>query len=218
MSPGNIYDAMMKNVVRLAFVSVFVLVLSSSLRAQDFHAYEINGREGCVYYGNVIVRGADLLTFEDLGFGYAKDIYHVYRHGQILEYVDPDTFRVSAEFAAGDAGHGSGDSNDDFGFDRRSHDRDEGFHIRVQSGDGGTKVETSGYYKTDFEVFYGDRKIPQAHAMSFEILRDGYAKDSFNVYWRGNVVEGAVPSSFKVLRHGYAEDMFSTYYNGKVVK
>ena len=67
-------------------------------------------------------------------------------------------------------------------------------------------------------MFYGDRKIPQAHVMSFEILRDGYAKDSFNVYWRGNVVEGAVPSSFKVLRNGYAEDMFNTYYNGKVVK
>ena len=81
MSPDNLYDAMMKTVFRLAFVSVFVLVLSSSLRAQDFHAYEINGREGCVYYGNVIVRGADLLTFEDLGFGYAKDICHVYRHG-----------------------------------------------------------------------------------------------------------------------------------------
>lgn len=203
----------MNGIVRLAAVALLLTAFSATLRAQDYHQYEINGREGCVYYGNVLVRGADLLTFEDLGFGYAKDIYHVYRHGVVLEYVDPDYFRVSSEFAADEGGDMSGyNAVPDFG-----GQSDDGLHISIKGGKGGTKVEMSGYHKTDFEVFYGDRRINEAHVMSFEILKDGYAKDSFNVYWRGNVVRGAVPSSFKVTHNGYAKDMFNTYYNGEVV-
>lgn len=120
----------MNGIVRLAAVSLLLTAFSATLRAQDYHQYEINGREGCVYYGNVLVRGADLLTFEDLGFGYAKDIYHVYRHGVVLEYVDPDYFRVSSEFAADEGGDMSGyNAVPDFG-----GQSDDGLHISIKGG------------------------------------------------------------------------------------
>ena len=47
-----------------------------------------------VYFGDEMVMHADTRSFIDLGFGYAKDRYHVYMNGRILEYVDPSSFRL----------------------------------------------------------------------------------------------------------------------------
>lgn len=210
----------MENILKHIAATVFAALIACSLYAQSHGTYEVDQFRNEVYYEGRLLQDADYLSFVDLGFGYGKDRNHVYLFGKILEYVDPSTFRVDRQFAI------NGNARPDA----------PGHH-------GGS----SGYYKTNFDVFYNGSKIQGAHTFSFEILSDGYAKDSFNVYWNGTVVqkavsssfvslgwgyakdafnvfwcgvkiEGVFPSSFKVTRDGYAEDAFNTYYNGRKIK
>lgn len=210
----------MRHCIRLCVLSVLTISVSFSLHAQRYGSYKVDF-DGDVYYENVFVIGADASTFVDLGYGYGKDRCHVYRFGEVLEYVDPSSFEVSSEFAA-----------------------DHSYVHLHPEYDGNC---CGGYYKTNFEVFFRGREISDAHVSSFEVLGDGYAKDSFNVYWngrvmddahamsfeflgwgyakdpfrvfwRGEIVDGARPSSFKVSRDGYAEDAFNTYFHGRKVR
>ena len=191
----------MRHIIRICALFALTFIASPSLSAQHSCSYTVDRLDGDVYYGNVFVRGADASTFVDLGYGYGKDRYHVYRFGEVLEYVDPSSFRVSSEFASDEA----------YG------------HMRPGYGgdcchDGYGQYDNGGYYKTSFEVYFRGREISDAHVSSFEILGDGYAKDSFHVYWRGEILDDASPSSFKVTRDGYAEDAFNTYFHGRKVR
>lgn len=191
----------MRHIIRICALFALTFIASPSLSAQHSCSYTVDRLDGDVYYGNVFVRGADASTFVDLGYGYGKDRYHVYRFGEVLEYVDPSSFRVSSEFGSGYASE----------YVRPGHGGDccDGGYGRYDNG---------GYYKTSFEVYFRGREISDAHVSSFEILGDGYAKDSFHVYWRGEILDDASPSSFKVTRDGYAEDAFNTYFHGRKVR
>lgn len=191
----------MRHIIRICALFALIFIASPSLSAQHSCSYTVDRLDGDVYYGNVFVRGADASTFVDLGYGYGKDRYHVYRFGEVLEYVDPSSFRVSSEFGSGYASE----------YVRPGHGGDccDGGYGRYDNG---------GYYKTSFEVYFRGREISDAHVSSFEILGDGYAKDSFHVYWRGEILDDASPSSFKVTRDGYAEDAFNTYFHGRKVR
>ena len=191
----------MRHIIRICALFALTFIASPSLSAQHSCSYTVDRLDGDVYYGNVFVRGADASTFVDLGYGYGKDRYHVYRFGEVLEYVDPSSFRVSSEFGSGYASE----------YVRPGHGGDccDGGYGRYDNG---------GYYKTSFEVYFRGREISDAHVSGFEILGDGYAKDSFHVYWRGEILDGASPSSFKVTRDGYAEDAFNTYFHGRKVR
>ena len=149
--------------------------------------YEVD--RGRIYYGNEIVMQADARSFVDLGYGYAKDQYNVYMNGRVLENVDPASFRLKER---------SG---------RRPHDKEREEPV----------ARHRGYYKTKWNVYYGDKKL-DAMASSFKELGGGYAKDAFNVYYCGEKVEGAWASSFKYTGDGYAEDSFDAYYRGRKLK
>ena len=73
------------------------------------------------------------------------------------------------------------------------------------------------YIVTDFDVFYGGRKVEGASAMSFKVLGRGYAKDDFGAYYKGKKIAGASAMTFKVLEDGYAKDDFDTYYKGRKI-
>ena len=79
------------------------------------------------------------------------------------------------------------------------------------------KVLGRGYAKDDFEVYYKGKKIEDASAMSFEVLDGGYAKDDFGAYYKGKKIAGASAMTFRVLEDGYAKDDFDTYYKGRKI-
>lgn len=143
---------------------------------------------GRVYFGHEWLRYADAHSFRDLGCGYAKDRYNVYMDGRVLENVDPSTFRLKEP----------------------SSWRKRGNIDNLPSSHGG-------YYKTKFNVYYGDKKL-DAMAGSFKELGGGYAKDAFNVFYYGEKVKGAMASSFKYKGDGYAEDSFDVYFRGKKIE
>ena len=150
--------------------------------------YEID--RGRVFYDDEIIMHADARSFVDLGCGYAKDKNNVYLDGRVLENVDPSTFRLK----------------------ERSNWRHRGHWERNES-----TPEHRGYYKTQFNVYYGDKKI-DAMAANFVELGGGYAKDSFNVYYFGEKLKGCMASTFEILEGGYAKDSFNVFYHGNKVE
>jgi len=178
---------MMKQTAFLLKSLVLTAMMGCSL-AGNAQKYEID--HGRVIYSEDVVMQVDVQTFVDLGCGYAKDRYNVYLDGRVLENVDPATFRLKERSA---------------------------WRPRGREEQGEAAGAQRGYFKTRFNVYYGEKKL-DAIASSFVELGGGYAKDSFNVYYRGNKVEGAIASSFKYTGNGYGEDSFDAYYRGKKLK
>lgn len=197
----------MKNLLKIGIVSALIMLAASSAYAQPgAGSYRVDRYRSEVYYEGRLVPDADYRSFEDLGFGYAKDRNHVYRFGEILEYVDPSSFKVDRRFA-GNGSHQHPDAHRP-GFQQRPG--------RPGHPDG---IRSQGYFKTDFGVYYNGWEMDDAHASSFTVLdsEGGYAKDSFNVYWEGRAVDGAMSSSFTVLGYGYAKDSFNVYWCGEKI-
>ena len=152
------------------------------------YAQRYEVERGRVYFGNELMMYADARSFVDLGMGYAKDQFNVYVNGRVLENVDPSGFRLKVK---------SG---------RRGQGRKEE-----------EIVAHKGYFKTNMNVYYGNRKLG-AMASSFEELGGGYARDAFDVYYCGEKVKGAMASSFKYMGGGYGKDAFDAYYRGKKIE
>ena len=74
-------------------VAVMAIILASSIGfAQERLAYQI--RNGKVYYENTELRGSDPYSFSELGYGYAKDGFHVYINGENMQYEKTAKFTV----------------------------------------------------------------------------------------------------------------------------
>jgi len=143
---------------------------------------------GRVYFDNEIVMHADARSFVDLGFGYAKDRNNVYMNGYVLENVDPASFRLKKS----GSWRNRGTKNEE-------------------------PAPRRGYFKTNMNVYYGDKKL-DAMAGSFKELGGGYAKDAINVYYCGEKVKGAMASSFKYTGDGYGQDAFDAYFRGRKIE
>ena len=167
--------------------SFLVVTMMGWTLMSNAQRYEIE--HGRVYFGDEVMMQADARSFVDLGCGYAKDRMNVYMNGHVLENVDPSTFRLKERSAWRHHGH---------------------------EWTGDPDPAHKGYYKTSFNVYYGDKKI-DAMASSFVDLGGGYAKDSFRVYYLGEMLKGCMASSFEILEGGYAKDSFNVYYRGTKV-
>ena len=167
--------------------SFLVVTMMGWTLMSNAQRYEIE--HGRVYFGDEVMMQADARSFVDLGCGYAKDRMNVYMNGHVLENVDPSTFRLKER---------------------------SGRHFHKHEGTGEPAPENRGYFKTNFNVYFGNKKI-NAMASSFVDLGGGYAKDTFNVYYFGEKLKGCMASNFEILEGGYAKDSFSVYYRGNKV-
>lgn len=195
-----------------SFLVAILMVFSLPGNAQR---YEVD--HGRVFYGEELVRHADVRSFIDLGFGYAKDNHNVYMNGRVLENVDPTTFRLKER---------PGHRPQDYEMEDRGPHRGY-FKTTFNVYYGNKKIDAmastfkeigNGYAKDSFNVFYYGEKIEGATASSFKELGGGYSKDSFNVYYYGQKVEGAMASSFKYIGNGYGQDSFNAFYRGQKLK
>ena len=196
--------------------SLLVVAMMGWTLMSQAQRYEID--HGRVFFGDDVVMQADARSFIDLGCGYGKDRMNVYMNGRVLENVDPSTFRLKERSSWRHHGHeGMGDTPTHRGYYKTS--------FNVYYGDKKIDAMASsfvdlggGYGKDSFNVYYFGEKLKGCMASSFEILEGGYAKDSFNVFYRGTKVEGAMASSFKYTGNGYGQDHFNAYYKGKKLK
>ena len=172
----------------LLFKSLMMVTMMGWTLMSQAQKYEID--RGRVFFDDEIIMHANARSFVDLGCGYAKDKVNVYLDGRVLENVDPSTFRLKERSTWRHRGH----------WERNEPD-----------------PAHRGYYKTQFNVYYGDKKI-DAVPGSFKELGGGYAKDAFNVFYYGEKIKGAMATSFKYKGNGYAEDSFDVYYRGKKIE
>ena len=197
--------------------SFLVVTMMGWTLMSNAQRYEID--RGRVFFGEEVMMQADARSFVDLGCGYAKDRMNVYMNGHVLENVDPSTFRLKERSTWRHHGReGMGEPAPEHrGYFKTS------FNVYF----GNKKIDAmassfvdlgGGYAKDSFNVYYFGEKLKGCMASSFEILEGGYAKDSFNVYYRGNKIDGAVASSFKYMGNGYGQDSFNAYYKGKKLK
>ena len=236
----------MKNTVRkVMMAATMFLSFATTMSAQVYQSlYAVRGSKAL--YDGKEIRQADVHTFQILGYGYAKDRYNVYLDGQVLRFVDPQTFRLHGNPnqpggpAGGNqplgevqpgrghdhetAGHGHGGSYYDNGYGyqpsymvNRNDVYFNGKLIRDASGSS-FKDLGDGYGKDAFRAYYYGERIPEASGSTFKVLTDGYSRDSFRAFYRGVVIEGANGGSFKVLADGYSRDAFNVYYLGQKVQ
>lgn len=174
---------------QMSFLHKSILLVAMMGWTLTSYAQRYEKDHGRIYFNNELMMHADARSFVDLGYGYAKDRFNVYMNGQVLENVDPSTFRLK----------------------ERSSWRHHGKNTEEEP------VVRRGYFKTKMNVYYGDKKL-DAMASTFKDLGGGYAKDSFRVFYCGEEVKGAMASSFKYTGDGYAEDTFDAYFRGKKIE
>ncbi len=173
-----------KNILKI-FLATSLILMPSFASAQNSRPdYQVRDTE--VYYHQERIKDADADSFHNLGFGYGKDRYHVYKDGEILEYVDPEPFRIDPRYG----GHQQG----------REENRERGgyFKSTFDVFYNGRKIEDAtpssfqeiggGYAKDAFNVYYRGKKVEDASPSSFQYKGKGYARDSFNTYFYGKKI------------------------------
>ncbi len=214
----------MKNKVRNMMLAATMLLSLTTTMAQKYQStYTVRGNRA-LYDGREMPQ-ADVPTFQILGYGYAKDRFNVYLDGQVLRYVDPQTFRLfNPNNQPGYSNqHGQAEQYQGYIQPGRGHDHEQSerghgdaYHPNDSYHNG--YAHPIGYLVNRNEVFFDGRLIKDASGSSFKDLGQGYGKDAFRVYYYGERISDASSSSFKVLSDGYCRDAFRAYYRGILIE
>lgn len=208
------------------FLMISAMVLAS-LSAAAQSSYSRKGKS--IVYGGRIVKYADYKTFESLGYGYGKDKRHVYYLGRVLEYVAPEGFTVSYDYAlpkdrpakaaAPDTATVSADPLElltkvDGIIKSKTVTTTDSVVTAITDANSAVFMN---YVVSGDSVTYDGMLLPGAVANEFTDLGSGYGKDSKNVFFMGVPLDGADAGTFKTLEEGYASDKMRAYYNGNVL-
>lgn len=207
------------------FVMVLTLFVAGGMSAQSqWNDYSVKDNQ--VLYQGQTVDGADAQSFTELGFGYGKDSHNVYLRGEVLEFVDPESFRVDARFTRRHSISTAPKPPLNKTLPVEKHPKE----AVVETSDKamGTKgieqmlglgtAETGSYEVKDGVVTYEGAQVKKADAATFEILGAGYARDKRRAYYKGNVISTATGGKhFSYQGDDYATDGIHTYFKGKEV-
>ena len=150
------------------------------------------------------LEGADVNTFREIGYQYAKDKDHVYRGVEIDNSFDPKSFHdIGAGYIADDQ-------------------QVAYFTEKIPSADSTSFVVlgNGNYYAKDaYQVYYHGDVLQGADARTFQVLgREEYAKDAEQVYYADRVIEGADSSSFVRVDLRISHDSHHVFCNGEMMK
>lgn len=143
-----------------------------SINYNDNYAFAFARDKYHVYVDGIIIDGADSLTFNFINSKYQSDKNQVYFRGQFLNGADPNSFQTFQEYACG---------------------------------------------KDNKHVYWAGNKIIGADATSFKHIKGGYSKDRTHVFFGDTIIENAEPESFKVL-DGFTFASDNNYVYKKGVK
>lgn len=214
------------NIKKTSLLAAAVAVFSAMPAAAQTAWNDYKADSLGVYYQGQKVDGADAASFSELGFGYGKDKHNVYYRGEVLEFVDPEYFRVDAKFTR-----------------RHSISAAPGLHpgkhlpvvrppkkVEIKEKDdkkGSSSIEdffglgtseTGEYAVSDGRVTYEGTVVKGADAATFEPLKAGYARDKRHGYYKGKVISNAIGGKhFTYSGDDYATDGLRTYFKGKEV-
>lgn len=180
-------------------------------------------RDSVVTYQGQALPDADTKSFVELGFGYAKDQYNVYAHGEVLEFVDPATFQVDARFTR----HHKIGTRLQAVQQKSSQPSEQAIKSSEKSTSdheltdiiASMNADSSGQYIISADrVTYEGKTIKGADISTFEILKAGYARDRHHAYYHGQLIHNAIGGkNFRYTMDDYASDGVHTYFKGKEV-
>lgn len=180
-------------------------------------------KAGAVTYGGKTVKYADAKTFKSLGYGYGKDAKHVYYLGNILEYVDPDGFRVSLDFqcpkteTAKNGNTQTAKKNNVQAVGKKTTSTGNTATAAATESKPSTGLEglsrvseilNRGTVQT-FETVPADSDSTALASLYLE-----YTKKDREVYYGSTLVKGVIVSQFENLGMGYGKDATAVYYIG----
>lgn len=174
-----------------------------------------------VFYGGIILSGADPATFVYIGNGYGKDLNKVYAGGLVLENADPDTFTII---------------NDTYAKDKR-YVYAYGSFKPLENSDPATFAIIDDVFAKDAHHVYGRpmngniMTLPYADPATFSL--EPFRHDSTHVYTEAlcdgetstwgrhcfKIIEGADPATFTSVEGGiYDKDKSHIYYGGQMIE
>jgi len=168
-----------------------------------------------VWYVRRVITEADAATFDVISPGdtysvFARDKNHVYKSGEVLAGIDPETFELVTS---------------SIWKDRRAVYYDSSQNVIAGVDPATFEVVGRNYGKDKNSVFYLQhpfKKLPNAEPASFRVVDDKYAKDKRQVYYYANLLAGAQAASFQVFKlsgctASYGKDINRVYYEDGVI-
>ena len=163
-----------------------------------------------------VVKEADAKSFHYLSSVWFADDYHLFRHKELIDHVDPVTFRpLYQEHAGRDDWHL--DANHVYRGDRLlKHADPKSFRIDPESGD----------VMDDKFVFHGLERyeavvagvVIPANSKSWRVINQHYRTDGRFVFERsGEVVKGADADTFEEVTGKYYKDRSYVYYDSILI-
>ncbi|MCH2188329.1 DKNYY domain-containing protein [Candidatus Gracilibacteria bacterium] len=198
-----------------------------------------------VYFRHNVIGGADPVTFEVLqdkgydSYRYAKDNIFVYKNGNVLGYIDAQSFELIHPYYS----YYTKDKNNVFYHDEVLIGADPKSFVYLDGGYAydannlylqGKQIENiqsatlkdlgNGYIAVDNKIYsHNGEWITVADMESYEVIDQNYTKDEHNVYltpaYEDNIIiQEADPKTFQILTKYYTKDQNSVYHLGKLIE
>lgn len=222
-----------------------ILILTTFLSLTSCNTgYEVNGRDVLYNYWNegsgsniIKIDEADYKSFEELEHSkYGKDQNFGYYEGNVINGIDPKTFKSITNYFAKDYKYAyfqksiiNGANGKKFELLNEgpySRDGKDYFYDSIKLNVSDYKTfklldvfcgidKSYIYIHSESSIKLYSNKYPLYDYKTFKLLEDGYAKDNQKVYYNGKVVEYANPKTFKIIDFGIGKDDNATYSRGE---
>lgn len=181
----------MNKLITIFLFSIFPLSFAHTIIITDPHTYFEH--YGKIYYGpnknvkvSVLLWDADVRTFEDMGYGYARDYKRFYHRGKEMHDVSPEGIRIEKWYAVS-----------------RSVVYCDGKRVKGASPASFEVIDNPynwKYGKDKKHIYIETRRTP-FDVLTFKILENEYISNKDSLYYgvEGRKVEDAIPGdiSFK---------------------
>ena len=162
-----------------------------------------------VYYNFKRIEGADIKSFEPLGYVIGKDKRSVYYETQKINGIDVKSFEFLEYNFFKDKNnvyYQRGEFMDNPGISYK--------FSKIEGADSKT-FEAIDYSvgKDKNNVYYETQKINGIDVESFESLGENFFKDKNNIYYKNKKLENIKPENFKVINSSLVKQGKNLYYN-----
>ncbi len=199
--------------IYIAATCIALLGCSHGYKIEDNRVYYVHWNEARGK-GSQLLPQADASTFESLDFNcdcsfeFGKDKDHLYIDGQLIENIDPNTFRFIGNYIFADK-----DSAYFFGFYTNLNDC---------SIDGVNPHEialiTYPWAKSGNILINGSDTLSLADITDFTPIDNNWGKTKSAIIFNNQLLVGADPASFEIINSYAGKDNQHTFEFGKMTK
>lgn len=182
-----------------------------------------------VFYRGGMVEGSHGPSFKLIAQMFAKDKGQVYREGMLIQDADPASFEPKDDVFSVDKGHvfryTKTIDNDASVFELYS-----GYIVRtancisaydmilpLQPGQK-TRYYGHSYFAIDDQVYFVEKPLEDADAVSFKVLRDWCGMSKDHVYYSEKMVLNADPAHFQLLAAPFAKDNNRVFFFERTIE